>query len=188
MTLELVTVAIFVAIAIVGYFLWPFITGAGYEPVPGRILDRMIEMSRPVKGQKVYDLGSGFGRIVIKVAQRTGATCVGVEIDPLKVWWTRRVVRSRGLESQVTVIKSNLLDADISQADFVYAFLWEGIMQKLGHKARREMKGGSMIVSYYHQIDGWETEAKDAKNRIYLYKVPEKVLGSVNFAGDARKR
>jgi ribosomal protein L11 methylase PrmA len=171
-TLQIVTIATLVAIAIVGYFLWTFITGAGYEPVPRKILAEMIEMSQPRKGQKVYDLGSGFGRMIITVAQETGATCVGVEVDPLKVLWTRRAVRKKGLQAQVTVIRANLLDADISDADFVFVFLWEGIMQKLAEKAKKEMKTGSMIVSYYHKIVGWETEKEDENSRIYLYRIP----------------
>jgi SAM-dependent methyltransferase len=174
LALEGATVILLVGAVVVGYFLWSFLTGAGYEPVPDRILMRMIELSQPQKGQRVYDLGSGFGRIIIRVALETGATCTGVEIDPLKVWWTRRAIRSKGLGSQVDVVKSNLLDADISQADFVFVFLWEGIMQKLGEKALQEMKPGSMIVSYYHRILAWAPEKEDAKNRIYLYKIPER--------------
>ena len=92
--LEVITVFVLIGIIIIGYFLSTFITGAGYEPVPSRILDRMIDLSTPKKGQRVYDLGSGFGRILIRVAQVTGASCTGVEVDPLKVWWTRRAIRS----------------------------------------------------------------------------------------------
>ena len=176
LALQAATVLMVIGAIIVGYFLWPFLTGAGYEPVPDKILKRMIELSQPKKGQRVSDLGSGFGRIIIRVAQETGATCTGVEIDPLKVWWTKRAIRAKGLGTQVNVVKSNLLDADISHADFVFVFLWEGIMQKLGKKALTEMKPGSMIVSYYHRILGWEPEEEDAKNRIYLYKIPEKVI------------
>ncbi len=173
LALDGITILFIVAAVVVGYFLWPFLKGAGYEPVPGRILARMIELSAPRKGQRVYDLGSGFGRIIIRVAQETGATCTGVEVDPTKVWWTRRVIRSKGLGGQVDVVKSNLLDADISQADFVFTFLWEGIMQKVAEKAVKEMKPGAMIVSYYHKILGWKPEKEDAKNRIYLYRIPE---------------
>jgi predicted O-methyltransferase YrrM len=179
LSLELVTVFVLIGIIIIGYFLSTFIMGAGYEPIPRRILDRMIELSAPTKGQRVYDLGSGFGRIIIRVAQATGATCTGVEVDPLKVWWTRRSIRSKGLGGQVDVVKSNLLAADISQADFVFAFLWDGIMQKLGDKAIKEMKPGSMVVSYYHRILGWEPEKQDLKDKIYLYKIPEKGLESL---------
>lgn len=174
LALEGATVLLVIGAVIVGYFLWPFLTGAGYEPVPDKILRKMIELSQPRKGQKVFDLGSGFGRIIIRVAQETGATCTGVEIDPLKVWWTNRAIRAKGLGGQVSVVKSNLLDADISQADFVYVFLWEGIMQKLGQKALKEMRPGSFIVSYYHRILGWEPVKQDAKNKIYLYEIPER--------------
>jgi predicted RNA methylase len=177
--LELITALILVGIIVIGYFLSTFIMGAGYEPIPRKILDRMIELSAPAKGQRVYDLGSGFGRIIITVAQTTGAICTGVEVDPLKVWWTRRVIRSKGLTGQVDVVKSNLLTADISQADFVFAFLWDGIMQKVGDKAIKEMKPGSMVVSYYHHILGWEPEKQDTKNKIYLYKIPEKSTESL---------
>ena len=176
LSFELITVFIIIGIIIIGYFLSTFIMGAGYEPIPRKTLDRMIELSGPTKGQHVYDLGSGFGRIIIRVAQATGAVCTGVEVDPLKVWWTRRVIRSKGLQGQVDVVKSNLLTADISQADFVFTFLWDGIMQKLGDKAIKEMKSGSMVVSYYHKILGWEPEKQDVKNKIYLYKIPEKSL------------
>ncbi|MDA4113607.1 MAG: class I SAM-dependent methyltransferase [Thaumarchaeota archaeon] len=179
LSLEVVTVFVLIGIIIIGYFLSTFIMGAGYEPIPRKILDRMIELSGPTKDRRVYDLGSGFGRIILRVAQVTGATCTGVEVDPLKVWWTRRVIRSKGLQGQVDVVKSNLLTADISKADFVYAFLWDGIMQKLGDKAIKEMKPGSMIVSYYHKILGWEPEKQDTKSKIYLYKIPEKSLESL---------
>ena len=179
LSLELVTVFVIIGIIIIGYLLSTFIMGAGYEPIPRKILDKMIELSAPTKGQRVYDLGSGFGRIIIRVAQATGAICTGVEVDPLKVWWTLRVIRSKGLQGQVDVVKSNLLTADISQADFVFAFLWDGIMQKLGDKAIKEMKPGSMVVSYYHKILGWEPEKQDMKNKIYLYKIPEKSLESL---------
>jgi hypothetical protein len=149
LTLELITIPIIVAIVIIGFFLWSFVKGAGYEPVPGRILDEMIEFSQPGPGKQVYDLGSGFGRIIINVAQRTGASCTGV-----------------------SVVKKNLLDADISGADMVFVFLWDGIMQKLKDKALREMKPGSVVVSYYHQFHGWEPERKDLKAKVYLYRIP----------------
>ncbi len=175
-TVEVALVLVLAATIIVGYFLWTFITGAGYEPVPSKVLARMIELSHPTEGQVVYDLGSGFGRMIIRVAQETGATCKGVEVDPLKVWWTNRAIRSKGLQGKVSVLRSNLLDADVSDADFVFVFLWEGIMQKLATKALREMKPGSLIVSYYHKIIGWEPETEDQKLRIYLYRMPERSL------------
>jgi ribosomal protein L11 methylase PrmA len=148
-----------------------FISGAGYQPVPGKNLEIMIEFSRPDETKRVFDLGSGFGKIIIRVSSRFHARCTGVEVDPLKVWWTRREIRRRGLQEYADVVKANLLEVDLSSADIVYVFLWEGIMQKLRSKVLREMKPSSVVVSYYHKFDDWEPEAEDTPNKVYMYRI-----------------
>jgi predicted O-methyltransferase YrrM len=170
--LEAGTVIILVLTIVVGYALWSFVKGAGFEPVPGRVLDEMVEFSQPGPGKQVYDLGSGFGKIIMRVAQKSGASCTGVEVDPLKVWWTRRQIASKGLKDRVKVMRGDLLEADISAADIVFVFLWHGIMQKLKDKALREMKPGSLVVSYFHEFDGWTPERQDRKAKVYLYRIP----------------
>src|SRR5688572_10030084 len=55
---------------------------ARYVPTPHEVVDRMLELARVRKGDLVYDLGSGDGRIVITAAQRYGVKAVGFEIDP----------------------------------------------------------------------------------------------------------
>lgn len=170
--LEVGTVFILILTIVVGYALWSFVKGAGFEPVPGKVLDEMVEFSQPGPGKQVYDLGSGFGRIIMKVAQKTGASCTGVEVDPLKVWWTRRQIASKRLQGRVRVLRGDLLEAEIAPADIVFVFLWHGIMQKLKEKALREMKPGSLVVSYFHEFDGWAPERQDRKAKVYLYRIP----------------
>ena len=161
---------IFFAYILVGGFIW----GAGYQPVPKKCLLRMIELSSPSEGTNLYDLGSGFGRIVIEVARRTGARCTGIEIDPVKCLWATLAVRRNGLQDRVRIIRSNLLKADISSADVVFVFLWSGIMEKLRKKIISEMKPGSLVVSYWHRFRDWEPEISDEKLRVYLYRVPNR--------------
>lgn len=170
--LEVGTAIVAVVTVVVGYFLWTFIKGAGYEPTPSRVIDEMVEFSEPGPGKHVYDLGSGFGKIIMRVAQSTGATCTGVEVDPLKVWWTRRQIRAKGLVKKVDVVKDDLLHADISRADIVFVFLWDGIMRKLKEKVLKEMKPGSVVVSYYHEFHDWKPEREDRKEKVFLYRVP----------------
>ncbi len=52
-----------------------------YVPSPEYVVDKMIELAGVKKGDVVYDLGSGDGRIVIAAAKK-GAKAVGFEIDP----------------------------------------------------------------------------------------------------------
>jgi len=173
--LVLTLVLLAIALAFGYVLLGGFLSGAGYQPTPRGNLETMIEFSKPDESKKVYDLGSGFGRIVIEIASRFHCACVGVEVDPLKVWWSNRAIRSRGLQAKAKVIRRNLLDVDISDADIVFVFLWEGIMQKLKDKVLREMKPGSVIVSYYHRFNGWQPEREEKHQRIYLYRVPRPV-------------
>lgn len=176
MTTDIVLLAdivlLVVALTVAYVVLGGFFSGAGYQPVPRTNLETMFEFAQPDETETVYDLGSGFGRIVIEVARRFKSRCVGVEVDGLKVWWTRRRARVLGLQDRVTIIKGNLLQADISKADVVFVFLWDGIMQKLKTKVLAEMKPGALVVSYYHQFHGWEPERQDKAKRVYAYRVP----------------
>ncbi len=54
---------------------------APYTPTPGKIVDRMLELAGLRAGEKMFDLGSGDGRIVIRAAARFKADSTGVEID-----------------------------------------------------------------------------------------------------------
>jgi methylase of polypeptide subunit release factors len=54
---------------------------APYYPTPETIVDRMLQLGGLKAGEKVYDLGSGDGRIVIMAAQKFHADAVGIELD-----------------------------------------------------------------------------------------------------------
>ena len=51
-----------------------------YVPTPQEVVERMLEMAQVKKGDVVYDLGSGDGRIVITAAQKYGVRAIGFEI------------------------------------------------------------------------------------------------------------
>src|SRR5215813_12263696 len=46
---------------------------------PIEVVDRMLELAEVKKGDIVYDLGSGDGRIVIRAAKKYGARGIGIE-------------------------------------------------------------------------------------------------------------
>ena len=52
-----------------------------FVPTPVEVIDRMLELAEVKKGDVVYDLGSGDGRIVIRAAQKYGVRAVGIEMD-----------------------------------------------------------------------------------------------------------
>ncbi len=65
------------------------------------VVDLMLEMAEVKKGDVVYDLGSGDGRIVIRAAKKYGARGVGIEIDPELVKLSRLNAKREGVDHLV---------------------------------------------------------------------------------------
>src|SRR5262249_42473713 len=54
---------------------------APYYPTPEGVVDKMLSLGGLRAGEKMFDLGSGDGRIVIMAAQKYHADATGVEFD-----------------------------------------------------------------------------------------------------------
>jgi len=54
---------------------------APYYPTPETIVQKMLQLGGLKAGEKMFDLGSGDGRIVIMAADKFHANAVGVELD-----------------------------------------------------------------------------------------------------------
>jgi predicted RNA methylase len=121
----------------------------------------------------VYDLGAGFGRIMLEAA-KSGATVIGYEIDHAKVYWIRQKIKQQMFTKDrilnMDVVQGNLLDADFSKADLLYAYLSPPLMRKIGEKAMKEMRVGARIISVEHQIPDWQPTFVDLKDKIYMYQ------------------
>ena len=170
--LPLVSYLLFIVAIFIGYFfLSGFIWGAGYYPTSRKeieVVGRLLDLN---ESTRFYDLGSGYGRMIIALSEKYGTKSTGVEIDRLKVWWTKRAIRRKKLENKVNVIQANFLNLNISDADAIFIFLSsEGkIMQKLFAKIRAECHQGTKIVSFEHQFKDWRPIQNEGK--LFLYRV-----------------
>ncbi len=166
----LVSVSLFVLAGTIAYiFLCGFIWGAGFQPTPTKEIDRAAALLDLHEGSLVLDLGSGTGTVLIRLAEKFGARCIGFEIDPLKVWWSRLRIRMKGLPERIEIRRENLLFADISNADVVYVFLSNDtkIMKRLEVKLLNEIKHNGKVVSFVHRFKEWESEFNEG--RLYVY-------------------
>jgi predicted RNA methylase len=94
-----------------------------YVPTPIAVIDRMLELAEVKKGDVVYDLGSGDGRIVIRAAKKYGVRAVGIEMDSLLLDKARNAAKAAGVSHLVEFRSEDALKADISPATVVTLYM-----------------------------------------------------------------
>lgn len=166
-----IVILLFVAIAFVLYFVFAtFLVGAGYQPTPRDVADRMLSMAEVGPQDVVFDLGAGTGALLFPAARARGARAVGVEIEPLRVAILRLRRRLGPAADRITVRSGDLFRLDFRDASVVTVFLWGGIMARLKPRLEAELRPGSRVVSHWHPVPGWEPTEIDEVRKIYLYR------------------
>jgi tRNA A58 N-methylase Trm61 len=141
---------------------------------PPEVVAKMLELLELHKGETLYDLGSGDGRILVTAAQNFGVgKAVGVETREDLVEQSREEISRVGLEDRVQVIHGNLLEVPIGEADVVTLFLTTSANERLKPKLEKELKDGARVVSHDYEVTGWEPKRVENldKHTIYLYVV-----------------
>lgn len=152
---------------------------APFVASPQPVVERMLEVASVKPGDVVYDLGCGDGRILITAVQRFHAKAVGVELNEHHANTASEKIRQLNLQNHAQVIKGNLMDVNIGNADVVTLYLMTLANDKLRPKLEHELKPGTRVVSLNYQVRGWkplkveETEAYHRSYKIYLYEVPK---------------
>ena len=149
-----------------------------YIPTPKPIVRQMLQLAKVRKGEVLYDLGAGDGRILVEAVREFDARVTGVEIDPDRVLRIRERLKSTGIEAQV--IQGDLMDVDLSAANVVTIYLSDSVNAKLAPKLRHELTPGTRVVSLDYTLPGWspdkEVRVKVAglERTIFLYEIQEK--------------
>lgn len=120
----------------------------------------------------VYDLGSGDGRTLMIAAKEFGARGVGIEIDPLRFFISKILVRFSGLSDKINVRRENFLKSDFSEATIIFVYLVPKALQRLKSKFLK-LKKGTRIVSIKYEADLplVQTLNHEGKYKIRLYRI-----------------
>ncbi|HUE78890.1 MAG TPA: class I SAM-dependent methyltransferase [Sphingomicrobium sp.] len=147
-----------------------------YVPTPQPVVDAMLKMAKVGKGDVLYDLGSGDGRIPITAAREHGIRAVGIEIDPERIAEANANIAKEKVGDLVTIRSGDLFEADFSDATVVTLYLLDSLNEKLRPKLLGELKPGTRIVSHMFRMGDWEPEAEQNidGSMIYLWTVPER--------------
>jgi hypothetical protein len=114
---------------------------------------------------------------------------VGYEIRQDLCEDSKKEIRRQHLQKRISVIKGNLLDADVSEASVITLYLYPTANEILRPKLEKETKFGTRVVSHEHLIETWQiAETKEYSGEtLYLYIVPEAFQISSSY-GNANKR
>lgn len=160
---------IFLILLFFGWFPYVMQTnkhGAPFVPMEPEVIEHVMNLLKLKKEEVFYELGSGDGRVVIAAALR-GATAKGVEIDFLRVWYSRIWIYLLRLQKHTNIIKKNFFEVDLKDADALYVYLLPETNQKLEKKLEKELKKGTRIVSAGFEFPNWKPVAIDPRGPIY---------------------
>lgn len=103
---------------------------------------------------RFVDLGSGLGGVLTHLARsRPDGEYHGIESAPLPWLWSWLRIRLGG-HRNCRAHWGSLWDCDLGAYDVVFAYLSPAPMERLWHKARAEMRPGTLFVSSTFAVPG----------------------------------
>jgi SAM-dependent methyltransferase len=168
----------------------PVTQGAMYVSTSQVRISAFIQAVPMIPGQLLIDLGCGDGRVLRQVQKAYGARTIGYEVNPLAYLKAR--IQSLGLTG-VEVRWRNFWNADLSDADVVFCYLFPDVMKALSAKLRSNLKAGAVVVSCNFNLPGFRPDrilrpgSTLHHDPIYIYRILEQdpEVDQRGFAGMA---
>jgi precorrin-6B methylase 2 len=149
-----------------------------FVPTPPEVVKAMLETAKVTKGDIVYDLGSGDGRIPISAVKDFGAArATGIDIDPQRIKEATENLKQSGVGDRVRFLNQDLFTTDLSEATVVTLYLLPSLNLKLLPKLKAELKPGTRIVSHAFDMGNeWAPEQTVDVNgrRVYYWTIPKR--------------
>ena len=155
--------------------LWAFIpilAGLPWRPTAPMRIRKAFEMSDIQPGELVYDLGSGDGRVAILAVREFKARAVGVELSPVHILLSMVLAWSSKVREQTRFQMADFYTVDLRAADVVFAYMTSAQVKHLKPHLEEQLHSGARVVTISFDIDGWEPQAVDRGDLIFLYRMP----------------
>ena len=151
---------------------------APYYPTPEMVVEKMLQLGEIKAGEKMFDLGSGDGRIVIMAARKFKADGTGVELDDSLFRQSMERIKSLGLSATARIIHGDLLAQDYSSADLLTVYLLPIATEKVTPILEKQLKKGARIVAHDFEFVQWKAakiqdiddDGEGRSHRLYLYR------------------
>ena len=150
--------AVFAFSALTAFAQAPAEKLAPYVPTPPIVVERMLKLGGLQPGEKMFDLGSGDGRLVIMAAKKFKADAAGVEIDEKLCRASSDQIRKLKLENRARIICGDILTQDYSQADLLTVYLFTGSNEKIRPLLEKRLRKGARVVTHDFEFANWKAD------------------------------
>jgi SAM-dependent methyltransferase len=139
-----------------------------FVPTPMAAVDMMLQMGKVTKSDRLYDLGSGDGRIVIRAAEKFGTRGTGIDIDPQRVAEANAGAKKAGVTKLVDFRVGDIFETDFSDATVVTLYLLRALNLRL-MPTLQKLKPGTRIVSHAFDMGDWAPQRTETVGTSTLY-------------------
>lgn len=142
-----------------------------FIPTPMKAVRAMLEFAGVKKGDRVYDLGCGDGRLLIE-AERKGAIAIGYELSIPTLLLAK--VRCFGRKNtrlsggQVHVRYGDFWKKDLSDADVIFCYLLLDKMAQFERDVWPSLKPGCRVVSHMFPMPTVKPSKREGKVMVYV--------------------
>lgn len=163
--------ACLVAIFWFGGLLLPMFYGGGpFVPTSNETVAHMIRLANITPNDRVADLGSGDGRMLIAAVKAGAKSAVGYEIHPGLVVVSRARAKAAHVQDKVHTIKKSFWKADVHDVNVVLLYQLPDSMEELEKKLLAELPNGARVVSHAFPMKTWQPIKKEGKLYLYIKK------------------
>lgn len=142
---------LFIALTLVAgsTIVWSTLT-LGISPMPSshKARQAMFQLADETGDGPIYDLGSGWGHLVVGLAKRyPQRQIVGYELSILPWLTTLALKKVLGL-SNLTIHRENFLKAELSQASVLMCYLYPAVMEEIKENLSQKESGAHYLISH----------------------------------------
>lgn len=135
-----------------------------FIPTPMKAVRAMLEFAGVKKGDRVYDLGCGDGRLLLE-AERKGAIAIGYELSIPTLLLAK--VRCFGRKN-IHVKYGDFWKKDLSDADVIFCYLLLDKMALFEKTVWPTLKPGCRVVSHMFPMPTVKPAKREGKVMVYI--------------------
>lgn len=152
-------------------FYLTYFGGGPFYPTSDSSAKEILKLAKVKKGEKIYDIGAGDGRILNYAEKIYKAKAVGFEINPFVYFWAR-IRQFFGWKGKI--ILGDFKNHNLKDADKIFCYMLPRTLETFKKTFGKTLKKGTKIISYRFKIKGWKPN-KTIKRHPYeinIYELP----------------